>query len=181
MKILITGTPATGKTLVAEDLGKLTGWKVLSISELAEDAEAVEKTGVEAEVDLEALLAHITPIFSEIENVIFEGHLGCEIPVEADLVVVLRAHPDTLRKRMEKRGYAKEKIDENVMSELLDYCYQLSCKNYTCDIVELDTSKSTAEESAKRIYQYLNGQTKELDAVSWEEYLEQETGKPVED
>jgi len=182
MKILITGTPATGKTQVAKDLGKLTGWKVFHITDLAEDAQAVEaRNQVEAEVDLEKLLAHVTPIFSEIDNLIFEGHLGCEIPAEADLVIVLRANPDVLRARMKKRGYAEEKIDENVMSELLDYCYQLSVKNYTCDIAELDTSKSTAEASAKRIYQYLRGETKKLDAVSWEEYLEQETGKPVED
>jgi adenylate kinase len=179
MKVLITGTPGTGKTLVAKELGSITGWDVFHISEIAEEAQAIVGwNGNEKEVDMYKLCAYLTPLLKDKEDVIFEGHLGCEIPCPADLVVVLRTNPEELEKRMEKRGYGKEKIDENMMAELLDYCYQLSGRNYSCELVELDTTGSTAEESAKRIYAYMSGDLKALDTVNWEDYLEKKTGKP---
>ncbi len=180
MKVLITGTPGTGKTEVAKELGAITGWDVVSISEVAEDAQAILGWDgkSEKEVDIQKLCAYLAPRLADKENVIFEGHLGCEIPCPADLVVVLRTNPEELQKRMEKRGYKKEKIDENVMAELLDYCYVLSAKNYSCEVVELDTSGESAEQSAKKIYQYLSGEIDTLDSISWEDSLERETGRP---
>jgi len=182
MKILITGTPGTGKTEVAKELGAITGWDVFSISEIADDAQAVLGRDVkkEKEVDVQKLHAYLVPLLADKENVIFEGHLGCEIPCPANLVVVLRTNPEDLQKRMELRGYKKEKIDENVMAELLDYCYQLSAKNYSCEVVELDTSEKTAEQSAKRIYQYITGELDALDSISWEDFLERKTNRPSE-
>lgn len=177
MRVLITGTPGTGKTKVAESLGEITGWEVLHITEIAEDAEAVV-SGKEKEVDMPKLFACLTPILNEKKDVIFEGHLGCEIPCPADLVVVLRTNPEELEKRMEKRGYAREKIDSNIMAELLDYCYQLSERNYSCKVLELDTTGKSPEESANRIYSYLEGELDSLDTVNWEKYLEKKTGKP---
>lgn len=179
MKVLITGTPGTGKTLIAKELGSITGWEVFHISEIAEEAQAILGwNGNESEVDVHKLCAYLTPLLKDKENVIFEGHLGCEIPCPAELVVVLRTNPEELEKRMEKRGYAKEKIGENIMAELLDYCYQLSGKNYICEVVELDTSGRTAEESAKRIYAYMNGDVDALDTVNWTDYLVKKTQKP---
>ncbi len=179
MKVLITGTPGTGKTQVAKELGLITGWDVFHISEIAEEAQAILGwNGHEGEVDVHKLCAYLTPLLKDKENVIFEGHLGCEIPCPAELVVVLRTNPEELEKRMETRGYGKEKIDENIMAELLDYCYQLSGKNYVCEVVELDTSGRTAEESAKRIYGYITGDINALDTVDWEDYLVKKTQKP---
>ena len=182
MKVLITGTPGTGKTEVAKELGSITGWPVFHVSEIAEEAQAIVlSSNGEKEVDVQKLCAYITPFLEEKEDAIFEGHLGCEIPCPAGLVVVLRTNPDELRKRMEKRGYRREKIDENIMAELLDYCYILSSKNYECAVVELDTSGKSAEDSAKKIYQYLCGEKDGLDTISWEDYLESKTGRPPRD
>jgi adenylate kinase len=179
MKILITGTPGAGKSEIAKELAKLTGWEVILISEAAEAANAVKtSTRHEKIVSLPKLYAYLSPRILERDNVIYEGHLGCEIPCPADLVVVVRTNPKELEKRMKKRGYYREKIDENIMAELLDYCYQLSEKNYECKIVELDTSGRTSEESAQRLYDYITGEIDALDNVSWEIYLEERTGRP---
>ncbi|MBD3397729.1 AAA family ATPase [Candidatus Micrarchaeota archaeon] len=179
MRILITGTPGTGKTEVANELGRITGWEVLHISEIAEEAESVRLApNGEKEVDIPKLSAYITPILNEKADVIFEGHLGCEMPCPAEIVVVLRTNPRKLEKRMEERGYFREKIDENMMAELLDYCYQLSDKHYACTVAELDTSERTPEESAKLVYSYITGDRDALDSVNWEDYLERRTGKP---
>ncbi len=179
MRILITGTPGAGKSEIARELSKLTGWAVILISEAAEAAHAV-KTSARREktVSLPKLYAYLSPRILERDNVIYEGHLGCEMPCPADLVVVVRTNPKELEKRMKRRGYYREKIDENIMAELLDYCYQLSEKNYECKIVELDTTGRTAEESAQRLYDYITGEIAALDDVSWEIYLEERTGRP---
>lgn len=180
MRILITGTPGTGKSEVAEWLGDMTGWEVLHISELAEKAHAVRVAAKgEKLVDMAKLRNYLVPIVREREDVIFEGHLGCEIPCPADLVIVLRTNPFELERRMKARGYFREKIDENVMAELLDYCYQLAEQNYSCKVLELDTTGKESKESAERIYDYINGEISALDSVDWEKYLEQKTGKPV--
>ncbi|MFP3950516.1 MAG: adenylate kinase family protein [Candidatus Micrarchaeia archaeon] len=178
MRILITGTPGTGKTLVAEELGRLTGWDVLHISEIAEEASAVNHESEESTVDVARLFSHLGLVLKKKKDIIFEGHLGCEAPCPADLVVVLRTHPDELERRMEKRGYYREKIDENVMAELLDYCYQLAEKNFSCGILELDTTGRTPEACAEKIFAYISGSIDALDKVSWEDYLERRTGRP---
>lgn len=179
MRILITGTPGAGKSEIAKELARLTGWELILISEAAEAAQAVKaERGREKIVSLPKLYAYLNPILKEKDDVIFEGHLGCEMPFPADLVVVVRTNPKELERRMKKRGYYKEKIDENIMAELLDYCYQLAEKNYDCKVLELDTTERTAEESAQRVYDYINGEIGALDSVSWEIYLEERTGKP---
>ncbi len=179
MRILITGTPGAGKSEIAKELARLTGWELILISEAAEAAHAVKtSTRHEKIVSLPKLYTYLSPRLIEKEDVIYEGHLGCEMPCPADLVVVVRTNPKELEKRMKKRGYYREKIDENIMAELLDYCYQLSEKNYDCKIVELDTTGRTSEESAQRLYEYITGEIDALDNVSWEIYLEERTGKP---
>ncbi|MEM4272712.1 MAG: adenylate kinase family protein [Candidatus Bilamarchaeaceae archaeon] len=179
MRILITGTPGAGKSEIAKELGKLTGWEVILISDAAEAAHAVKTSrNHEKIVSLPKLYAYLNPLLLKKDNVIFEGHLGCEMPCPADLVVVVRTNPRELEKRMRARGYYKEKIDENIMAELLDYCYQLAEKNYDCKVVELDTTGRSAQESARRIYDYINGEISALDDVDWEAYLEERTGKP---
>jgi len=50
-----------------------------------------------------------------------EGHLSYYFE-EADLVIVLRAHPTILRKRLQDKGFNDAKIQENIEAEALDVC-----------------------------------------------------------
>jgi adenylate kinase len=182
MRILITGTPGTGKTEVAKELGALTGWEVLHISEVARKGGAAKEgspDSPELEVDVSRLSRVLTPLLANREDAIFEGHLGCELPCPAELVIVLRANPQELEKRMEKRGYRREKMEGNIMAELLDYCYILAKKNYSCEVLELDTSGKGAKENARRIYAYINGEGGSLDRVNWGEHLKRKTHNPA--
>ncbi len=66
-----------------------------------------------AEIDVAALISS----WQAPKSAIIDGHLSHLLPVDA--VIVLRCHPDVLRKRLAERGYPPEKIQANVEIELL--------------------------------------------------------------
>ena len=75
------------------------------------------------------------------KNAVLEGHLACEFGLPADFVFITRTHPTTLEKRLRARGYSEQKVEENAMAELLDYCeicvrenYGMEKRMWYCDI-----------------------------------------------
>jgi adenylate kinase len=168
MKILITGTPGTGKSSVAVEIGRKKRWPPLILKELAERKGCIsgEEAG-EKIVDAEKLGKEARKELRGRKNAVVEGHLGCEFSLPVEYVFVLRTHPKELRKRMRSRGYPPRKIEENLMAEMLDYCTQLSEKNYRAPVLELDTTRRNAKETAARIISYMEGKVKKLDEVDW--------------
>ncbi len=51
------------------------------------------------------------------------GHLLQELLINLDMVIVIRSRLKELIARLESRGYNKEKIRENIVSEAIDYCF----------------------------------------------------------
>ena len=99
----------------------------------------------------------------EKENItIIESHLAHYI---TDIVIVLRAYPPELKKRLEKRGYSEEKINENAEAESIDLILAEAfewCKK----VFEVNTTGRTAEETlgdVEKIIDYiLAGKENEL-------------------
>ena len=48
---------------------------------------------------------------------LIDGHLAHHVPVDA--LVVVRCHPNELRKRLIQRGYSAEKVQANVEVEMM--------------------------------------------------------------
>jgi adenylate kinase len=172
MRILITGTPGTGKSSVAKEICTRKGWPLLSLKEIAERHGCIiRKEGKERIVDAKKLRKETLRELKGKKDAVIEGHLGCEFSLPVDFVFVLRAHPSELRKRMRKRRYPVRKIEENLMAEMLDYCSQVSAKHYHVPILEVDTTKRTEEQTARRILSYLQKKVKTLDKANWEKEL----------
>lgn len=172
MKILITGTPGTGKSSVAKEICSRKGWILLSLKEIAERHGCITgKEGRERIVDVRKLKAATLRELKGKKNAVVEGHLGCEFRLPVGFVFVLRTHPDELKKRMQKRKYPKIKIEENLMAEMLDYCSQVSAGHYKMPILEVDTTKRAVKETAARIISFLEGKVKKLDNVDWSPQL----------
>jgi len=167
MRIILTGTPGTGKSAIAGELATKLGLKLFRITDIVKQK---MKLGRTHEVDLKRLAA-ILRFLSKEKNYIVEGHLACEIRLPADVLVVLRTRPDVLRKRMAKRGYGKRKIEENMMAEMLDYCTQRVDSVYKKRALELDTTRRTARSSAFTLKKAIMQKKKSIDRVDYSGYL----------
>jgi len=168
MKIVITGSPGTGKTTIAKLLSKKLNLELISIKEHVEQHNLCE--GEDCEVDISKLKKSLE-FLEEKEDYIIEGHLACEQKIPADFLFVLRADPEVLRERLSDRNYEPEKLRENLMAEILDYCTQRSQASYDIFILELDTSSKSPQECTDVIADAIKLNKKKLDDVDYSDSL----------
>ena len=171
VRIIITGTPGTGKTKIAKALAKLTGWELVGLKEFINKHHLFSIKAKEKEVDIKKLARVLIPYLRQFNNYILEGHLACEIKLPADYVFVLRTDPKVLRKRLAKRKYSKEKLEENLMAEMLDYCSQRVEAVYKRAPLELDTTKRSPDHCAKIMLSAIKQRKKKLDVVNYTKEL----------
>lgn len=181
MLIGLTGTPGTGKTSVSKLLEKRRGWKVIYLNDLIKEEHLYTEVDEKRDAvvaDMELIRERLAGILEEEreqdgekekvngeekENItIIESHLAHYI---TDIVIVLRAYPPELKKRLEKRGYSEEKINENAEAESIDLILSEAfewCKK----VFEVNTTGKTAEETAgdveKIVDHLLGGKENEL-------------------
>lgn len=153
MIIVITGTPGTGKTTASRILGKKINADVLHLNEFVEQKKSFlgfdEKQGW---VDLRKLKKCLKKEFAKHKELIVESHILCEISLKPDAVFILRCKPKELEKRLKKRKYSKEKVEENLLAEMLDYCTQKTEANYKHQpLVEIETADKKPKETAEII------------------------------
>ena len=153
MIVALTGTPGTGKSSVAEEL-KRRGYRVESVNELADKFGCV--VGIEDNVrivDVERLAEEIEHLRGEM--IIVEGHLSHLL--NPDVTIVLRCHPEKLKKRLENRGWRKEKVLENLEAEIVDSILMEAMGNRK--VYEIDATDLMPKELADIIEKILkNGE-----------------------
>jgi len=153
--ICITGTPGTGKTSVAEILRKR-GWMIIHLNEHIEEMGLFEEWDLEREswiVDEEKLRDHFLSLELD-DHTIVESHLSHFLPCKK--VIVLRAHPKELERRLAGKGYGERKIRENIEAEALDVILVEALES--CEEVhEIDTTSKTPEEVADLVEDVIRG------------------------
>jgi len=177
--LLITGAPGTGKSTVAKMLAQKTGDELIDINKLAEVLDLYSGTDEDdgsKVVRLQELERELSStIKSEKPGVVVEGHLGCEVKLPVQKVIVLRCDPKVLRQRLSARNYPAEKVASNALSEALDYCTVLSEKNYgKRKVWEIDTTRRTPIEVASLCEKILTGKKMKKESVSFPEALMRE-------
>jgi adenylate kinase len=150
MIVSISGTPGTGKTAVGRALAKRLGWRLLELNKLAEEKQLY--CGYDRErdipiVDIGKIWKAIQERLKKDKNLIFESHYAHDFP--ADLRVVLRCGISELRKRLEKKGWGKKKIEENVQAEIFGICAEEARERGPA--VEIDTAGKKPSETAEEI------------------------------
>jgi adenylate kinase len=155
-RIGITGSPGTGKKTIANCVAELSGLRLVSINEKAMGLNAGRWINGEFTVNVNRLVAKI-----DTRGAVTFGHLLPYVlkDQELDFVIVLRCSPSVLRKRLGKRQYSQEKIEENIQSEVLDILLTKALDTFgTGKVYEFDTTRRTnPKKAAKDLLKMLNG------------------------
>lgn len=186
--IIVTGTPGVGKTRFAHILGRKLSASVVDLSRFVKAKGCVSVTDKRRKTEI-INMKRASRALDKLINVrtdeilIFEGHFAQLVVDSQDVKIgfVLRCHPEILMKRLRNRGYSKEKIHENALSEILDGCLietlqQLGRKK----VYELDTTTSDLEQLSIKAYQAIKGDiASNIGEVNWIDELEKQ-GKLIE-
>jgi adenylate kinase len=168
VRIAVTGTPGTGKSTAVEavetDLDVVHLNDVVREEGLTTDHDEERDSAV---ADLDAVADYLDGR----EDVLFESHLAHHF--EADRVVVLRCHPETLVDRLRERGEPDAKATENAESEALDVILAEAVDRHGEDAVyEVDTTDRSPAETADAIEAVIAGErAPAAGTVSFIDYL----------
>ena len=177
MRVVLTGTPGTGKTTAAERLP----YEVVHLNEAVTE----EQLWTERDDERDSLVADVDALREWVDEhvggageadedgagdasdngdddsnadevVVLESHLAHLL--DADRVVVLRCRPDVLESRLRERGESVEKAQENAESEALDVILSEAVGDHgTENVYEIDTTDRSPEAVAAEIERVVTG------------------------
>lgn len=155
MIVAVSGTPGTGKSTLAETLGRK-GHRVVDVGDFAKEMGIVSGRDAKRrslEVDVEELDLALR---KELPSgaVFLVGHLSHLLTV--DLIIVLRCNPSVLRDRLKKRRWSARKIQENIEAEACDVIL-IEALERSKDVCEIDTTDLSLEEVAAAVDDILAG------------------------
>ncbi len=164
--IVVTGTPGTGKTTIARLLAAELHLPFLSVNTL------IKRRKIYTGSINGSLVVNMRALARELRgfNGVVEGHVLCDLKLPAKTVVVLRASPRSIARRLKPRRYSKQKLQDNIDSEALDYCLIRSIENYgRRKIVQVNTTGRMPAENVRRIRRAIS--TRKSDRVDWSDYF----------
>ena len=185
--ILVTGTPAVGKTTVAKRLAEQLKAQYVNLTDFAKKEQLVSEvdeardTAIINEAKMRRKLKAL--IAKAQTDIVVDGHYAAAVTPKTAVanVFVLRRNPFQLREFMRKRRYDEAKQKENLEAEILDVCLvEALSKQEKSKVCELDITDKTVNETLKEILEVLDGKrTCYPGCVDWLGMLERE-GKTAE-
>ncbi len=146
MIISISGTPGTGKTSVAKILAKKFDTNLISIKELIKNHKipfVLDKKRNTKIIDVKYIKRAVKKSLAKDKTNIIEGHISHFIPSKMKFVLI--CDPLVLRKRLQKRGWNKKKINENVLAEILQIIQSEAKNPYIINTTKLSAEKTTEQ------------------------------------
>ncbi|MBS1267114.1 MAG: putative adenylate kinase [Candidatus Woesearchaeota archaeon] len=139
MIIIVTGSPGTGKTHLSKRLAKELNYDYIDVNKIIDEhklSDGYDKKRDCKIIDIDKLNKIL--LNTEKKNLIIDSHLSHYLPAKkVDLCIVTKCDISILKKRLEKRGYDKNKIRENLDCEIFDNCLmQAQEKNHKIKIVD---------------------------------------------
>ena len=142
--IIVTGTPGCGKTTFSKKLANDNDWLYFDVKEFIELNKIY--TGFDFKmdcfvVDEDKLVLELVKIMKESKKkLVIDSHMSHFIPKEyISKCYVCRCELKELKKRLDDRGYSKEKVKENLEAEIMEVCLQEAIEKGH-DVVVVDCS-----------------------------------------
>lgn len=124
--IIVTGTPATGKTTLAKKIAKEKGFEYVDVNKVIKDnkvSEGYDKKRDCEIIDVDKLNVILIKKIKDSKNLVIDSHLSHFLPKEyVNMCIVTKCNLKELEKRLKKRRYSTTKVRENIDSEIFDTC-----------------------------------------------------------
>jgi len=167
MNLIITGNPGVGKHTIADEMMKTGDYDLFDINKIAFESKNIEKDESSVEVDVENLKNHLKNKLSKKSLIV--GHLAPYVvnKSDIDLVIVLRKNPYKLAETYELRRYSKEKIKENLGSEILGIITHDSLLEFGSEkTFQVDVTSKTPNQVLEKIQTIIKEQNHN-DEIDW--------------
>lgn len=144
--IIVTGSVGSGKTTLAKKLAKSLDFKYVDVNQVINDAglcEEFDKARDCVVVDEKKLSEKLVELISKSKkSLVIDSHMSYFIPKKfvGVCVVTLCDNLKVLENRLKKRNYSKNKIKENLESEIFHVCLN-EAKEAGHDVLIVETSK----------------------------------------
>ena len=175
MFVALTGTPGTGKTSVSNIL-KQKNYTVISLNEIAISNNFI--LGVDEKrdskiLDIKKINSFISKSYANSDLIFIEGHASHLLDI-IDKVIILRCHPKKLQKRLEKKGWGKDKILENIEAEALDIILCEVVEYFSEEqIFEINTTNKKPTDISRDVENIIKGKIKNYSfgKIDWSEEI----------
>ena len=178
MRILITGTPSTGKTCVAKRLAEVLDHRHVEVAKVIVEERlyrGLDEVRSSFVVDVKRARKFFAAYLAEHCDVVLDSHVVEIFPRKlVDKVIVLRAHPLLILKRGAEKGWSLKKCLENAQAELLGVCLSDALRFYgRRKVWQVDCTCCSVEEVVSEILSILQDKRRRKN-VDWLTELEKE-------
>jgi len=167
MSLVITGNPGVGKHTIADEFLKNEDYDLIDINKIAIESNCVEKDEIGIQVDVQNLKNDLNKIITKKSLIV--GHLAPYVVEKSNIgiVIILRKNPYKLEQVYKERGYSKEKIKENLGSEILGITAHDAISEFgTENTFQIDTTTKTPQEVVEKIQKIIQERDND-DNVDW--------------
>ncbi len=175
---MVLGVAGVGKTSFGRRLASLLDLKFIDLPELVRERRLYTAYDSEAQayvIDLRRISAVVGSLLRKESGVVASVYPFKPRGVEVKNAIVLRMNPLKLIEILERRGYPRWKIRENVSAELIDQPFVEAIRKFEPDkVIQLNVTDKSLNELAERVAKGLReGKIAELDEkVDWIGFLE---------
>ena len=159
--IILTGTPGTGKSAIA-DLLEAKGYSAVNVGNLIKDEElfdSYDKIRDSFVIDDNKLNAVLTLLINKNSSplpLVLDGHVVRLPPLMVSKCIVFRCSIHNLRKRLVVRGYSESKIDENIEAEIMEVILTYMMQLYGKDLVRVVSTDVSIEKTFEEVLSFLS-------------------------